>query len=297
MKKTAAALLMLIMLTACSAHSSGPVPNEAGSLPAAPPSSTEETAAPHTGKTAPEAIRPTPAATGKQAEEAAEIQNGEPPDEAEKTYRMNENYIIVPKHEGGNKKVVLLTFDDGPKKAEWIGAMLDVLEKHEAKAIFFVNGYRVEQNPELLQKIAERGQVIGNHSWDHVNLAKLSEAEIDRQIEDVQHLVERLTGEAPQFFRPPHGASNDYVKQKAARENMLFMTWSNGSEDWLETNRTPEKVIQRVMEQLHPGSNILMHELPWTVEALDALLTEIKNEGYDFVDPRSIEIPAAGQEE
>src|SRR5690606_379473 len=90
--------------------------------------------------------------------------------------------------------------------------------------------------------------------------------------------------------RPPFGASNDYVKEKVKQEEMLFMTWSNGSEDWDKRYQYPEGVIGRVMEQLAPGSNILMHELPWTVEALDELLTQIRAEGYDFVDPRAIRI-------
>ena len=70
---------------------------------------------------------------------------------------------------------------------------------------------------------------------------------------------------------------------------MLFMNWSNGSEDWEAHNQEADKVIERVMEQLHPGSNILMHELPWTVEALDRLLEQILEQGYSFVDPQAIQ--------
>lgn len=68
------------------------------------------------------------------------------------------------------------------------------------------------------------------------------------------------------------------------------MTWSNGSLDWdKSTKNKPDKVIQNVLDQLHPGSNILMHELPWTVEGLDELLTQLEQKGYSFVDPRAIE--------
>lgn len=124
-------------------------------------------------------------------------------------YRMNDYYLIVPKEEGIEKKVVLLTFDDGPKEEQMVSELLEVLDKHDAKAIFFVNGFRVEQNPDLLLDLYNSGHAIGNHSWDHINLREIEDAEIDHQIEAVQAKVKELTGEAPQFFRPPHGAGTD----------------------------------------------------------------------------------------
>ncbi|WP_028589065.1 polysaccharide deacetylase family protein [Paenibacillus massiliensis] len=208
-------------------------------------------------------------------------------------YRMNNNYDIVPIDEGTERKVVLLTFDDGPKDRDMITKMLDTLDKHQAKAIFFVNGYRVKENPELLKLIHERGQIIGNHSYDHIVLKNESETKVKQQIEDVQKLVQDTTGVTPVFFRPPHGAGGD-VGRKVAKENgLLYMTWSNGSLDWTmkaSNSNNPETLIKNVMEQLHAGSNILMHELPWTAEALDTLLTQLEEKGYSFVDPRSIKL-------
>ncbi len=206
-------------------------------------------------------------------------------------YHMNKVYDIVPNDEKTEEKVVLLTFDDGPKDKEMINDLIDTLDKHHAKAIFFVNGYRVKQNPELLQLIHDRGQIIGNHSWDHIDLSNQSYQEAKKQIEDVQQIVMKTIGEKPKFFRPPFGSGDDDVKQIAKDNNMLFMTWSNGSLDWdAKSKNNPDAIIKNVMDQLHPGSNILMHELPWTVEALDTLLTKLKNKGYSFVDPRNIEL-------
>ncbi|MCJ8011114.1 polysaccharide deacetylase family protein [Paenibacillus sp. KQZ6P-2] len=210
-----------------------------------------------------------------------------------KTYHMNKAYNIVPNEEGTEKKVVLLTFDDGPKKAEWINSLIDTLDNHHAKAIFFVNGYRVKENPDLLKLIHDRGQIIGNHSWDHISLRKEPEAKVKQQIEDVQKIVKDMIGEAPVFFRPPFGEGGDIGKKIAKENGLLYMTWSNGSLDWTMKSKgtdNPQKVIQNVMDQLHAGSNILMHELPWTAEALDQLLTQLEASGYTFVDPRSIEL-------
>lgn len=208
-------------------------------------------------------------------------------------YHMNKNYDIVPNDEGTPKKIVLLTFDDGPKEADMINSMIDTLDKHHAKAIFFVNGYKIKENPDLLKLIHDREQIIGNHSWDHIVLKSKSEAEVKKQIEDVQKAVEDITGEVPVFFRPPHGAGGDVGKKIAKENGLLYMTWSNGSLDWemkaSDTNKTTS-LIKNVTDQLHSGSNILMHELPWTVEALDSLLTELEGKGYSFVDPRSIEL-------
>ncbi|MDY8021475.1 polysaccharide deacetylase family protein [Paenibacillus polymyxa] len=213
-----------------------------------------------------------------------------------KMYHLDKAYNVIPNQQGTKKKVVLLTFDDGPKEVAMINKIIDVLDKHKAKAIFFVNGYRVKQHPKLLKLIHDRGQSIGNHSWDHIVLKNKSEAEVKKQIEPVQKIVKDITGQAPVFFRPPHGAGGD-VGRKVAKENgLLYMTWSVGSLDWTMKKNQPNKtdaLLKNVTEQLHPGSNILMHELPWTAEALDSLLTRLEQKGYQFVDPQSIEVPAS----
>src|SRR5690606_15569552 len=103
---------------------------------------------------------------------------------------------------------------------------------------------------------------------------------IDSEIDDVQAIVEELIGERPVFFRAPHGSSNDYMREKVKEEGMLYMTWSASADDWKLEYRTTDAIVGRVMEQLRDGSNILMHEQAWTVEALDTLLTTITEEGY-----------------
>ncbi|MGG4142889.1 polysaccharide deacetylase family protein [Paenibacillus algorifonticola] len=209
---------------------------------------------------------------------------------AAKLYKMDSVYRFKPLDKETTDKAVLLTFDDGPHNREVLTSLLDTLDKHKAKAIFFVNGYRVKANPDLLTLIHERGQTIGNHSWDHINLKKESAAKVEQQVADVQDSVMKLTGEAPKFFRPPYGSGNDSVKEIVKNHGMLYMTWSNGSLDWEQKSPgDPDKVVASVLEQLHLGANILMHELAWTAEALDELLTQLEDKGYGFIDPASID--------
>ncbi|WP_375103454.1 polysaccharide deacetylase family protein [Paenibacillus sp. RS8] len=289
-KMTSVLLLATLLLTSCS-NSGGDSNNTketttTNNQPTAAATQSVETEAP----TAEVAVTPTPQATLEGETAGSNTNTGA---EVPLQYHMNKNYDIVPNEESTNKKVVLLTFDDGPKDANMINPLMDILDKHQAKAIFFVNGYRVKAHPELLELIHKRGGIIGNHSWDHIILKDKSYAEVKKQIEDVQSIVKETIGEAPHFFRPPHGAGGDVGKKIAAENGMLYMTWSNGSLDWemkeKETEKT-DKLIKNVTDQLHSGSNILMHELPWTVEALDKLLTTLEGKGYSFVDPRSIEL-------
>lgn len=226
---------------------------------------------------------PTPSPSVAPTPDIAEAQQ-------EPLYRLNEVYRFVPIRDDIPEKAVLLTFDDGPKDEAIIESLMDTLDKHNAKAIFFVNGYRVKQNPELLKLINERGGTIGNHSYDHINLKNEEASVVEEQLASVQSSVEELIGVKPKFFRPPFGAGGDTVKEIAKKHGLLFMTWSNGSLDWDSSAKDkPEVVVKNVMEQLHPGANILMHELQWTADALDELLSKIEAEGYVFIDPATIE--------
>ncbi|WJH34224.1 polysaccharide deacetylase family protein [Paenibacillus sp. CC-CFT747] len=279
MKRTFAAItLMSLLLAACGSESpsvNGESPSPSASGAPAPTVSTSPSPSPSPSLSPSPSPSPSPV-----------------PTEAPKAYKMNKNYDMIPIDPAGNKKVVLLTFDDGPKEKGMIDGLINTLDKHKAKAIFFVNGYRIKEHPELLKLIHDRGQVIGNHSYDHISLRKETNDKVDYQIGEVQKQVKEVTGTTPAFFRPPFGEGSDYVREKAKKENLLYMTWSNGSLDWdLPKNSTdkPQAVIDNVMKQLHPGSNILMHELAWTVETLDNLLTQLEAKGYSFVDPRSID--------
>ncbi|QYR24190.1 polysaccharide deacetylase family protein [Paenibacillus sp. sptzw28] len=283
--------MALLLVTGCSAGSGNVGSSQPASAPKQAPD--KEKAAAPAGKTTAGQSK----STGEQASKPDEKVTAPGGNHApmspvkEKLYRMNQSYRFVPISKETTDKVVLLTFDDGPKEDEMISSLLDTLDKHKAKAIFFVNGYRVKQHPELLKKIAGRGQTIGNHSWDHIDLRKISPDELEKQIADVQKIVKEITGTTPEFFRPPFGLGGDKVRKVANAHGMLFTTWSDGSLDWdKSTKDKPDLVVKNVLDQLHPGANILMHELPWTVKALDHLLTKLEEKGYGFIDPETIDL-------
>ncbi|MWC28435.1 polysaccharide deacetylase family protein [Paenibacillus sp. MMS18-CY102] len=286
MLKAAIPLSLAVALSACGTAAK-PEDNQSGKSPAATEQPATKPATPTTSEPVTPATPADPTAPGKNTEEQAKPAVEQPAI----LYKMNKVYRFVPiDKQKTTDKAVLLTFDDGPKDLEQLTSMLDTLEKHKAKAIFFVNGYRVKQHPELLKLIHERGQTIGNHSWDHIDLKKESKEKVEQQVGDVSAKVKELTGEAPKFFRPPFGSGNDAVKAIVKNGGMLYMTWSNGSLDWdSSTKDKPDKVIANVLEQLHPGANILMHELPWTAKALDELLTKLEGKGYGFIDPATID--------
>ncbi len=206
---------LLLGLAACG-QSGSESPDS--SVSTAPASTASEPAA------ATQITTPTPSSSPAASEEA-EPSPSQEPTEVAKTYRMNKNYFIVPiDEERTESKVVLLTFDDGPKDSKTLDPILDTLDKHHAKAIFFVNGYRVKANPDLLKKIDERRQIIGNHSWDHIELKKEKAPKIKEQIESVQAIIKEVTGKTPVFFRPPFASANDAVRQIAKENGLLFMT-------------------------------------------------------------------------
>lgn len=301
-KQTAAVLLAAFLLVSCSnsgenskdtAKGTNIQPTAAATEVATTPAETDNTGSDSNPSPQPSPSEAVPAVSPSPEAGVNTDTSSGTTEEIPLLYHMNKNYDLIPNAEGTPKKVVLLTFDDGPKEAEVINPLMDILDKHKAKAIFFVNGYRVKEHPELLKLIRDRGGIIGNHSWDHIVLKDKSYTTVKKQLVDVQNIVKEITGDAPHFFRPPHGAGGDVGKKVAAESGMLYMTWSVGSLDWEMKENEPgktEKLVKNITDQLHSGSNILMHELPWTVEGLDTLLSTLEGKGYSFIDPRSIEL-------
>ena len=171
-----------------------------------------------------------------------------------------------------------LTFDDGPD-ARYTGALLDGLRARNIKVSFFLLGEKVEQNPDLVRRMQEEGHLVGNHTYHHVQLDKLSDAKAREEILKTNNLIYETTGTYPQYMRPPFGA---WKKNLELRVEMMPVFWTIDTLDWKVQNT--EQIIKTVEEKVKDGSIILMHdEYKTTVEAALKLADSLKEKGYELV--------------
>lgn len=193
-------------------------------------------------------------------------------------------------------KIVLLTFDDGPSGTS-TEDILKTLEKYHAAAIWFISGfrygpqYRPDQNKSvqfthLVQAIQSDGNIIGNHTWIHANLSQLSAQKQIDEVTKVNEVLTGITGETPEYLRPPYGVSTTTLNQEMKALGMQWMNWSVGSKDWVYTD--PKKVEHQVLSTVYSGAVILMHDNAVEAKALDPILKELTAEGYHFVLPTEV---------
>jgi peptidoglycan/xylan/chitin deacetylase (PgdA/CDA1 family) len=202
------------------------------------------------------------------------------------SYKIDKYFNLIPIDPNGNKKVVLLTIDDGPSKQS--ENLMAILGKHNVKAIFFINGIHDKEYKGVIKKEYDAGHAIGNHTWQHLNLSKIKDDVALREIDSTTKLITEITGEKPTFFRSPFGVSSEFSRAHLKKENMISMNWSASTLDWEKSARDKKVFVNNVMKDLHPGAIILMHEHQWDTDALDDLLTEIEKKGYTFVNPKNL---------
>lgn len=183
-----------------------------------------------------------------------------------------------PKHNSSIGKKVALTFDDGPHPENTI-KIIDLLDKYEAKATFFMLGNRVNFYPKIAAKVAEHGHELGNHTWNHKDLTKLSKDEGLKEYERTRQSIEEATGKSPTVVRPPYGAINEEVQNALSKPSIL---WTIDTLDW--KSQDPDEITRIVKENVQDGSIILMHDIQSsTVQAIEPILQFLKEEGYEFV--------------
>ena len=181
-------------------------------------------------------------------------------------------------YEKKNQKVVALTFDDGPNPATTNQA-LDTLSKYGIKATFFVLGKNISGNEEILKRMKADGHVIGNHSWSHPVLSKLSLDEAKKQITDTEDALTKVLGSSSKLMRPPYGAITDDIRKSL---DLSFIMWDVDSLDWKSKNEA--SILTEIQREVKNGSIILMHDIhAETVNALPKIIDYLKEQGYHFV--------------
>ena len=179
----------------------------------------------------------------------------------------------------GNK-VIALTFDDGP--GPYTAHLLDILDQYGAKATFFLIGSKVSGQSSVVRSIQARGHQLGNHSWSHPELPKLSVDQIAGEIDRTNEAIRQATGVKPSILRPPYGAVNGVVLEQLRLRNMSSILWSVDTRDWADRNS--QIVCSRAVAGARPGAVILMHDIHQTsVNAVPCILSSLKQQGYSFV--------------
>ncbi|TLK54753.1 polysaccharide deacetylase family protein [Glutamicibacter sp. V16R2B1] len=172
---------------------------------------------------------------------------------------------------------VALTFDDGP--GEYTDRLLDELGEAQAPATFFVLGKNVGHYPQALQRMVAEGHQIGSHSYDHKDITKLTREGIEHEVQWTDEAVQQAAGVTPEVFRPPYGA-NGVVYNRLIPTPLLL--WDVDTLDW--KHHDPKKTVKIAMQEVSPGSVILMHDIHETsVDAVPELVQQLREAGYTLV--------------
>jgi cellulose synthase/poly-beta-1,6-N-acetylglucosamine synthase-like glycosyltransferase/peptidoglycan/xylan/chitin deacetylase (PgdA/CDA1 family)/spore germination protein YaaH len=212
--------------------------------------------------------------------------------------------------DGNADKKIVLTFDDGPDPT-WTPQVLDILKKYNVPGTFFVVGKQAEENPELIRRMWNEGHEIGNHSWDHPDMYKLSDAHQHLELTLTQRVIQAITGHSTTLFRPPYGGDVEPRTGKevspmlvAAGMNYVTVGEKNDPQDWrlfdLKPGIGPEaqdpgkprdyrEIVESVVDNRDVGSIVLLHDAGGdppdrskTIRALPEIITKLREMGYTF---------------
>jgi|GEM_PF-195041 len=180
------------------------------------------------------------------------------------------------------EKMVALTFD-AAWGADHTMELLQVLERYQAKATFFLVGFWVQHYPDMVTEIYEQGHVVGNHSENHPKMSPLNTEQMRKELSDCQERLDALIGEPEcKVFRPPFGDYNESVIETCEDAGYYVIQWDVDSLDWKELSA--QEIQARVLERVKPGSIVLMHNNgAHTAEALPGILEALSGDGYQFV--------------
>jgi peptidoglycan-N-acetylglucosamine deacetylase len=176
---------------------------------------------------------------------------------------------------------IAMTFDDGPS-AENTPRLLEILKQRNIKATFFLIGQNAAANPDIVRRILAEGHEVGNHSWTHPQLSKLSDDRVTAEITKTQDAIKDASGYTPTLLRPPYGAITPRQREWIANQfGLNIILWSVDPFDWKRPGASV--ITQRILSQVRPGAIILSHDIhKQTVDAMPATLDALIAKGYKF---------------
>lgn len=176
------------------------------------------------------------------------------------------------------KPKIAITFDDGPN-AESTSRLLDGLKERDVKATFFVIGKLIEGNEDLIKRQKEEGHIIGNHTYNHVDITRMSDADAMEEIRRTNEAVKKVTGDDVMFVRPPFGV---WQKKLESELNVLPVMWSVDPLDW--TTENTDEIVNKVVTKVKENDIILLHDCyQSSVDAAFRIIDILKKQGYEFV--------------
>ena len=192
--------------------------------------------------------------------------------------KYDDTYLSIKKKSVSiDDKIIALTFDDGPSK--YTNKILDILKKYDACGTFFVIGNKTIFYKDILKRMLNEGSEIGNHSYDHKLLTRLSENEFKEEINKTQENIKKLTGFTPKLFRPTYGGYTNTLKKYT---DLTFVLWDIDSRDWQVKNK--DKILNNILPNDKPGKIILMHDNhEYSLNSLENLIKKLKDDNYKFV--------------
>ena len=182
-----------------------------------------------------------------------------------------------------NKKVIALTFDDGPWP-ETTAQVLDILKKNDIKATFCVIGQNVKNFPDIMKRVVAEGHAVANHTWHHW-YHSMSPQTAAYEIDNTTDIIYKTTGVKTNMFRPPGGIMTNGVAAYAKNSKYALIMWSSDSVDY--SRPSVPRLISNVFREAKPGGIVLMHDgggnRSQTVQALPTIIDNFRKQGYSFV--------------
>ena len=197
-------------------------------------------------------------------------------------FEVRFNYFLSSQHKVSSEKLVL-SFDDGPNNST--RTILNILNKHDVGAIFFLIGKNIENNQELLKDLQDGGFVLGNHSYTHSNrFAFMTTNRIIQELHKTEHL---LGGSSIRLFRPPFGITSPQINRAIKRLNLKSIGWSLRSLDTIINDK--DKLVSKIMRKSKGGDIILLHDAgKCTSSCLEQIIIKLKYSGKSFASNEDI---------
>lgn len=209
--------------------------------------------------------------------------DGQLPDIGQQAEKVFDQYGALYRDKSGDK-TLYLTFDNGYENGH-TNEILNTLKQEDIKGTFFLTGHYLSSAPDYVKRMVAEGHTIGNHTYSHPTMPKLSEEQLAKELLQFDDALFELTGiTRTSIVRPPEGVYSENTLRIANKLGYQHIFWSMAIVDWYaDRRRGTDVVVKELLDQLHPGAIILLHTVTQdNAEALPLFIKEAKKRGYRF---------------